>query len=71
MKRAREIERIEVPTYAVALAERRTRPIVRAAFLHDVDVLRVIVLSCYLQGLEDGANTVEGRETEPREGPRE
>lgn len=49
-----EVETINVPTRFVDLADRRTQAIVRAA-IHDSNVLRSIALSCYLQGLEDGA----------------
>ena len=54
MKKARTVECYEVEPQFVGLAERRTRAIVRAAF-HDANPIRSIALSCYLQGIEDGA----------------
>lgn len=48
-----DIETIQVPRSLVDLAERRTRPILHAS-MHDANMIRTLMLSCYLQGLEDG-----------------
>lgn len=55
-----ETESIIVPRRVFGLAERRTRAIVRACF-HESNALRAIALSCYMQGLEDGAEAVAAR----------
>lgn len=55
-----EVETIQVPHRFVEMAERRTRGIFSAA-IHHPDALKVLMLSCYLQGLEDGYNAAEVR----------
>ena len=62
--KAREVETIQVPPQFVSLADRRTRALILAA-IHYPDALRVIAWSCYLQGVEDGADVRDRqRETE-------
>lgn len=55
-----DIETIRVPLKVVDLARRRTRDLVLAS-IHFPNALECMVLSAYLQGLEDGADTVTRR----------
>lgn len=48
-----ELERVDIPVRMIGLIERRTKPIIRAC-VNDANMIRTIVMSCYLQGLEDG-----------------
>lgn len=53
-------EVIDVPREFIALADRRTQAIMLAS-IHFADALRTIARSCYLQGLEDGYETMSKR----------
>ncbi len=47
------LELIDVPQRMVDLAWRRTAPLLKAE-IHQHDALKRILVSCYLQGMEDG-----------------
>lgn len=51
---------IDVPDKVVALADRRTKAMLRAC-LHEPNTLRTLALSCYLQGIDDGFEAAESR----------
>ena len=58
------LETVTVPVQMVDLAQRRTRPILHRAILFP-NALEVVMLSCYLQGLEDGYTVARRRKESP------
>lgn len=54
------VEQILIPEPVADLARRRCRTFLRAA-IHSINVLDVLMVDCYLQGLSDGAAVAETR----------
>lgn len=60
MRRRVATERVELPEQLTVFAEHRIHDLLRAC-VHEPNMLRSLMLSCYLQGLADGAQVVEQR----------
>lgn len=58
MKAHNVIETIQVPAALIDLAKRRTTALVRAS-IHNTNIIEMIALSCYVQGLTDGYDAAE------------
>ena len=53
------VKRIEVPEQFISLAQRRTQDFLSAWIWTNPMDLKMLMASCYLQGVEDGARAVE------------